>query len=169
MTTQIVVMAAGLLVVPGLAEAQDRGWIAEFTVGYAGFVDDAAKHNILVGGSVRRQITPRLGIGPELVVMSNPGGPSPDRSVLLTGNIVFDAYATGGHTVPRVIPFLVGGLGKFWSRDHVRGGPFWSSDPAFTAGGGVRVRVSDSFSAAAEYRIGWELHQRVSATAGVHW
>jgi len=51
----------------------------------------------------------------------------------------------------------------------VRGGPFWSSDPSFTAGGGVRVRVSDSLSAAAEYRIGWELHQRVSATAGFHW
>jgi hypothetical protein len=57
----------------------------------------------------------------------------------------------------------------FWSRDQVRGGPFWSSDPSFTAGGGVRVRVSDSLSAAAEYRIGWELHQRVSATAGLHW
>jgi hypothetical protein len=90
-----------------------------------------------------------------------------DRNVTLTGNVLFDVRALDRSR--RLTPFLVVGGGVFWGRDLVRGGPFWSNDPAFTAGGGVRVRVSDALSAAAEYRIGWELHQRVSATAGFHW
>ncbi len=69
----------------------------------------------------------------------------------------------------QVTPFLVAGLGAFWSRDVVRGGPYWSSDPAFTAGGGVRVRMADTISATAEYRVGWELHQRVSGSINVGW
>jgi hypothetical protein len=62
-----------------------------------------------------------------------------------------------------------GGLGMFWSRTQVGTGPYQSSDPAFTAGAGLRVRVSSRISATAEYRIGWELHQRVTGSVGVHW
>lgn len=142
--------------------------MVEVSIGYAGFVDDATKNNFLVGGAVRRQITPRLSIGPELVFMTDRGALR-DRNVLLTGNVVFDAFAQGEPGARRITPFLVAGLGMFWGRDQTFTGPFWSNDPAFTGGGGVRVRVNDSLSAAAEYRIGWELHQRVSGTASVRW
>jgi opacity protein-like surface antigen len=166
MTMRRAVVSTVLMLLPALANAQERGWVAEVSIGYAGFVDDATKNYFLAGGGVRRHITPRLSIGPEVVIMSNSGS-TRDRNVLLTGNVVFDTLARSD--TRRVTPFLVGGVGIFWGRDQVRGGPYWSSDPAFTAGGGVRARVSESLSAAAEYRIGWELHQRLSATAGFHW
>jgi len=86
MRIQILVMAAALLLASELAEAQDRGWIVELTVGYAGFVDDATKHNVLVGGSVRRRITltsrrspVRLGT-PSETVPSSPVNPRPRRN-----------------------------------------------------------------------------------------
>lgn len=143
--------------------AQDRRWVADVSVGWAGFVDDATKNYVTFGGGIRRFVAPRVSIGPEIVVMSN-SNELRDLNVLLTGNAVFDAYPDA-----RVSPFIVGGAGMFWGRDQVVNGPYWSSDPAFTAGGGVRATINDSFAAAIEYRIGWELHQRLSGSAGIRW
>jgi hypothetical protein len=161
-------IAACLVAVPATAQAQQRGWVAEVTLGWAGFVDDATQHYLLAGGSVRRQITPRVSIGPEFVIMPK-ANTVRDRNLMLTGNVVFDAFSLTAGEPRRVTPFLVGGVGMFWGRDQVANGPFWFSDPAFTAGGGVRARFNERVSASAEYRIGWELHQRVSASAGFHW
>jgi hypothetical protein len=160
-----VALVIGALTVcaPASARAQDRGWIADVSIGWAGFVDDATKNYLLLGGSVRRFVSPRISIGPELVVMSN-GDEVRDLNVLLTGNVVFDVSPAS-----RVSPFAVGGGGIFWGRDQVNNGPYWSSDPAFTAGGGLRATVSDSIVAAIEYRIGWELHQRLSGSIGARW
>lgn len=167
MTIRIVAILSGLIVTTAAGtQAQDRAWVAEVTIGYAGFVDDAAKGYLLTGGGIRRYVTPRISIGGELTHMGNADHVR-DRNVMLTGNLILDFYAENRSR--RVTPFVVGGVGRFWGRDIVRGGPYWSSDPAFTAGGGMRVRITDSVSAAAEYRIGWELHQRVSATAGLCW
>ena len=168
MRLAMAVVAAYFVAAPAPAPAQDRGWVAEVTIGWAGFVDDATQNYLLAGGSVRRQLTPRVSIGPEFVVMSKSDAVR-DRNLMLTGNVVFDAYPVTGPGSRRVTPFVVGGAGMFWGRDQVRNGPFWFSDPAFTAGGGIRARVNQRVSAAAEYRIGWELHQRVSASAGFHW
>jgi hypothetical protein len=79
---------------------------------------------------------------------------------------MLDLYPRG---VRRLRPFVVGGLGLFFSRDQVRNGPFWSNDPAFTAGGGVRIQAGERVSIGAEYRLGWEPHHRLTATAGFHW
>src|SRR5688572_1276981 len=129
------VVGALMLSVPAVASAQDRGWVADASIGYAGFVDDATKHYLLAGAGVRRHVTPRVSIGPEVVIMSN-GSELRDRNVMLTGNVVLDVFGQSSAGMRRVSPFLVGGLGMFWGRDQVRGGPFWSRDPAFTAGAG---------------------------------
>lgn len=147
--------------------AQELPWVVDGTIGYAGFVDDSTKNFFVFGGALRKHVTPRISIGPEFVVME--GGDSlTDRVVMLTGNVVFDIYPMHGpihgNDARTVTPFLVGGVGGFWSRDQVGTGPFWASDPAFTAGGGVRARITDRVSATAEYRIGWELHQRVTGS-----
>ena len=89
-----------------------------------------------------------------------------DRLVMATGNVTFDLFR---NSVRRLTPFIIGGFGVFASRDQVRNGLFWASDPAFTAGGGVRARVSDRVSIGAEYRLGWEPHHRLTAAAGFHW
>ena len=69
----MVAIAAYVVAAPALALAQDRGWVADVTLGWAGFVDDATKNYLLAGGGVRRHLTPRVSIGPEFVVMSNVG------------------------------------------------------------------------------------------------
>jgi len=151
------------LVTAARADAQELPWIADGIIGYAGFVDDSTKNFFVFGGALRKQVTPRLSIGPELVIME--GGDSlTDRVVMLTGNVIFDIYPMRGPDARAVTPFLVGGVGGFWRRDQVGTGPFWAYDPAFTAGGGVRVRVADRVSAVAEYRVGWELHQRLTGS-----
>jgi hypothetical protein len=143
--------------------AQDRAWVVEGTLGYAGFVDDATKNYWAAGGGLRRYVTPRLSLGPELVLMHN-SNLATDRQIMATGNITFET-----HRAMRLTPFVVGGFGVLATRDQVRGGPFWSSDPAFTVGGGVRARAGERVSATAEYRFGWGLHHRVTGSVGFHW
>ena len=148
---------------PSTVLAQERAWIGEVSLGLAGFVDDATKTYVLFGGSVRRALSPRISIGPELVVMSN-DNELRDRNVLLTGNLVVDVRPTAS-----LSPFIVAGGGMFWGRERFVDGPFWSSDPAFTAGAGVRANLSDRLVGAVEYRLGWELHHRFSGSAGFRW
>jgi len=152
-----------VLVLPVLVSAQDRGWVADVSAGWAGLVDDATKNYLSVGGTVRRHLSPRISIGPEFVIMSNSDALR-DRNIMLTGNLVFDA-APGA----RVSAFAIGGVGMFWGREQFAGGPYWSSDPAFTAGGGFRAKMTESVALGAEYRIGWELHQRVAGLVSVRW
>jgi hypothetical protein len=151
---------------PAVANAQDPLWRAEVTIGWAGFVDDSTQDYLVFGGSVRRSITPRLSIGPEIVVMRNPDL-ARDLNYMVTGNFVYDVLPSSA--TRRVTPFIVGGVGIFRGRDQVRNGPFWFSEGAFTAGGGARIEVSDAMSALGEYRIGWELHQRLTGSVAVHW
>ena len=159
----VVIASAILLIGTWSAKAQERPWVADGTIGYAGFVDDSTKNYVVYGGAVRKQLTPRISIGPEFVVMDN-ADLLRDRVILLTGNVVFEVYPTHGQGARRVTPFLVGGVGGFWSREQFQKVPFWASDPAFTAGGGVRARLADRMSAVAEYRLGWELHHRLSGS-----
>ena len=158
------VVALVFLICPIHGGAQERVWVAEGTAGYAGFVDDSTKNYWATGGGVRRYLTPRLSAGPELVVMGNSNLVT-DRQLMATGNVTFD-LSPGTR---RLTPFVVGGLGMLFGRDQVRNGPFWWSDPAFTAGGGMRVSVTERVALAAEYRLGWGVHHRLTATAGLAW
>lgn len=158
-----VVVGAFVLMAPSIVAAQERSWTAEITVGWAGLVDDATKNYLVLGGSVRRHVTPRVSIGPELVIMNN-SALLRDRLMMLTGNVVFDAFPSNGSAARRVIPFVVAGGGIFAGREQFGTGPYWATDPAFTAGAGVRAKVSDAVSLGAEYRLGWELHQRLSGS-----
>lgn len=163
MRLQTVIVFGVIELMAVAVSAQHRGWVAEVSGGWAGLVDDATKDYLLVGGTVRRHVSPRVSVGPEFVIMSNSDLVG-DRNVMLTGNVVLDAAPDA-----RVSAFAIGGVGMFWGREQLRDGPYWSSDPAFTAGGGLRVNVTESVTLGGEYRIGWELHQRVSGFALVRW
>lgn len=163
MRLQTVIVFGVIELMAVAVSAQHRGWVAEVSGGWAGLVDDATKNYLLVGGTVRRHVSPRVSVGPEFVIMSNSDLVG-DRNVMLTGNVVLDAAPDA-----RVSAFAIGGVGMFWGREQLRDGPYWSSDPAFTAGGGLRVNVTESVTLGGEYRIGWELHQRVSGFARVRW
>jgi hypothetical protein len=146
------------------ASAAKSASVVEVEGGYAGFVDDATIDHGVVGVSARYYLTPRVAVGPEFVYMR---GPRFDRDIMLTGNLTVDFRRPAGSRPPRVTPYAVVGGGWFHHFDRFRSGPFSSGDSAFTAGGGVRVWASDRVYAGAEYRLGWELHYRVTGQLGL--
>jgi hypothetical protein len=162
------VVGALLLAVPITASAQDRAWRVDIGVGQARLVDDSTKRYLVLSGSARRLLTPRVSIGPEILVMES-SDLLTDRIVMVTGNVTFDIRADDRARSRRLVPFIVSGLGLFIGRDVVRNGTFWHRDPAFTAGGGVRARITDALSLGADYRVGWELHQRIGGVCTVAW
>ncbi len=156
----IVLAAASAAAAQSSPVADQFTGAAEFFAGYAGFVDDATKDHAVVGGAARFSVTPRLSIGPEVVYMR---GPASDRDLFVTANLTYDL---AGRT-SRVTPFLVAGAGFMRHRDSVGGRTFSSGEGAFTAGGGVRVRLTPRTFVAGDARCGWELHCRVTGGLGV--
>ena len=108
-------------------------------------------------------ITPRLGLGPEVVYMRGPGA---DRDLFVTGNVTYDVVSLRPRPL-LVVPYVVVGGGFFRHTDRFRSGPFTSYEGAFTGGGGLRVWVSDRVYVAGEARVGWELHTRYTAQVGL--
>jgi hypothetical protein len=160
--------AALLLVLPALAAAQSPSWTGTLTAGWTGVVDDSTKNYLVLGGSLLKQVTPRLRFGPELTVLRN-ASLITDRVIVVTANVTYDLRKSAPDVRGGVVPFLVGGGGVMFGRDRVNNGPFWWRDPAFTGGLGVRVSLNDMAEVGAEYRLGWELHQRVTASLGMKW
>ncbi|HXW08653.1 MAG TPA: hypothetical protein VD833_25705 [Vicinamibacterales bacterium] len=154
--TLLLLMLAGI---PFPVMAQPPGTpagAAELTVGYAGFVDDATIDHAVFGGAVRFPLSPRVSIGPELQYMIGPGE---DRDLILTGNLTLDLLPPH----QRATPFFVIGGGLFRHADMFGS----STEGAFTAGGGVRSWLTERVYVAAELRVGWELHYRLTGTVGV--
>ena len=133
----------------------------EMSAGWAGFVDDAMINHLTVGGTARTYVTRRLSIGPEVQYMR---GPRSDRDLFVTGNLTFDVAGDRGSG--RLTPFLVVGGGLMRHSDRFGAVTFSSTEGAFTAGGGLRVRA-ERLLAGVDARCGWELHCRVAGTVGV--
>jgi hypothetical protein len=136
----------------------------EFLAGYAGFVDDATIDHSVFGGAGRVYLTPRISVGPEITYMR---GPDLDRDWFFLGNLVWDIRHPRAGRPPRLSPFLIAGGGFSIHSERVRTGIFTSSEGAFAAGGGTRVHVTDRVYAMVDFRIGWELHSRVTGGIGV--
>jgi hypothetical protein len=137
---------------------------AEFTAGYAGFVDEAMIHHTMFGGALRVHLSPRISVGPEVQYMI---GPDLDRDVFLTGNLIVDFLSPRPGPRPRATPYAVVGGGWFHNTIRVGTGPYSSDDWAFTAGAGYRAWINRRVYVAPEFRAGSELHFRISGTIGV--
>ena len=153
---------AGLLLAMAIAHpsfAQERPQpVLEFAAGSLLFADDGVVKENFLGGSGRIYLTPRLSAGPEVAFIS--GGSH--SHLMLTGNLTCDLLAPIHGRQRRVTPFLVVGGGLFSTREQFFNGPFVHNEGAFTAGGGVRVRVGETVSAGVEARLGWEAHLRLN-------
>jgi hypothetical protein len=128
----------------------------DLSVGWAGFVDDRTIPHTAVGGALRFYVSPRLSIGPEVVYMRGPGF---DRDLFVTGNVTFDFRSDR-----RFTPYVVAGGGVMRHSNRFARGPYSSIEGALTAGGGVRLALSERWSAGVETRLGWEAHLRVSGS-----
>jgi hypothetical protein len=136
----------------------------EVFAGHAGFADDATIEHSVFGGAARFYVTPRISVGPEITYMRGPGD---DRDWYVLGNLTWDILYPSAGRPPRVSPFLIVGGGFFTHSDRVGTGIFTSSEGAFAAGGGARVHITDRVYAMGDFRIGWELHYRVTGGIGV--
>jgi hypothetical protein len=161
----LAVAVAVTIVAPAAAQPASRPPAAvEFLAGYAGFADDATIDHSVFGGAGRVYLTPRLAVGPEVVYMRGPGF---DRDLFLTGNVTFDLLRPRVARPPRVSPFVVAGGGFSVYKNRFGPNSFTSYEGAVTGGGGVRVWFNDRVYAAADFRLGWELHFRATGGVGI--
>jgi hypothetical protein len=148
-----------LVAAPMTAAAQDPpAPVAEFAAGWIGFADDGIVSETMAGGAVRWYVSPRIGLGPEIIFISGDN----HSHLVLTGNLTFDLLAARP-----VTPFLVVGGGLFQTRESFPSEDYTSNEGAFTFGGGVRVAAGDRVTMGVDTRIGWETHLRVNGTIGV--
>jgi hypothetical protein len=148
----------------GDASAQAPRPIAiEATAGWAGFVDDATRHHTLVGVGARVPVGRRISVGPEVFLTNG----STEHDLFVLGSVWIDLGPSP--EVAPVVPYVV--LGAGYMRHDQRFGRqrFISGEGSFSAGGGVRARVSDRVYVGGDVRIGWELHLRAAGHVGVTW
>jgi hypothetical protein len=148
-------LIALLLWLPFTATAQDSPPTVDFFAGKAAVIDELPIGHSVVGGAVRWSVTPRLSLGPEVAYMRGPGF---DWDLFATGNLTFEFQAPPA----RLVPYVVAGGGIMWHSDRFGTSTYGSTEGAFTAGGGVRIALSDRWSAGVETRIGWEPHLRIN-------
>ena len=91
-------------------------------------------------------------------------GPGRDRDLFATGNLTFDFFNPA--TARPVTPYLVAGAGVMRHTGEVGVGTYTSTEGTFTAGVGVRARLSNRAYLGAEWRVGWEPHTRIHAVVG---
>ena len=150
---------------PHVAAAQNPAKVVgEFAGGALLFADDAVVEETFVGGAVRYYVRDRVSLGSEFAFING----ARHSHLMLTGNVTFDfLVANFGQPAP-FTPFVVVGAGLFRTRESFPGGvTYASSEGAFTAGGGVRATFYRRLLVGAEARVGWELHLRLNALAGV--
>ncbi len=146
------------------AYAQDRAPTLELAGGWVGFPDDGATvTEWMVGGSARWLLSPRVGIGPEIVHI----GGARHSHLMVTGNLTYEVLAASGALPRPVTAFVVAGVGLFQTRQDFVAGRFTSTEGAFTAGGGLRLAAGERVTYGVDARIGWELHLRLNAFIGL--
>jgi hypothetical protein len=160
----IAAIAALAAALPRPAAAQERpAPVAELHAGALVFADDGFPRENFFGGAARLYVLPRVSVGPEIAYISGRN----HSHLMLTGNVTFDVLSPSNGRPAPVTPFIVAGGGLFQTREQFPRGTFTSTDPAFTAGGGVRARLGHLVTVGGEVRVGWELHVRVNALVGI--
>jgi hypothetical protein len=160
----LLAMALWAVLFAGAGAAQERpGPAAEFAAGALMFADDGIVTEGFAGGTARFYLLPRISVGPEISFVQGRN----HRHVMLTGNVTFDFLGPVNGRPRAVTPYAVGGGGIFWTREPFPNEVFWSSDPSFTVGGGVRALAGEHVVFGAEARLGWEAHIRLNGFVGV--
>lgn len=150
-----------------LASAQDLGSSGaagsaaldlDVIAGYAGFIDEDMIDHLVAGVSVRWLVTPRLGMGVEVLSMRGPGE---DRDWSVVPTLVWDLRSHG-----RVVPYVTGGAGWMLTTLEVGTGLYSFSSWTASGGGGFRIGLSPSTSLSLEARLGNEPATRLTAAVG---
>ena len=98
----------------------------------------------IFGGSIRVNVRGRLGVEPEFILSRGPRF----RQWTLIPNVVYDLRDPAGQATP----YLIGGVGYFAELDKSIN--YRRSEPAWSAGFGVRVRLGGRLFVSPEFRAG---------------
>ena len=146
-----------VLAAPVAAEAR-RQVAIDLSAAWVGFADDGVVSETLVGGAARWHLSPKVSIGPELVYIQGEN----HSHFVITGNVTFDFNPDGP-----VEPFVVIGGGMFQTHETFFDDAVTSTEGAFTAGGGIRGRLSERVSVGFDVRVGWETHIRAGGVVSI--
>ena len=123
----------------------------------------------LVGGSVRAYVTKRLSIEPEYLYLRRS---KDDQDHLVQMNVAFDLT----DPTKRFVPYGIAGAGVLHNRGRVFGSDFVTGAPfvreiSFTtwtasAGGGVKIFLTDRLFVSPELRLGREPTLRATINVG---
>ncbi len=118
-------------------------------LGISAFLDEEIPFDhFIAGGSVRFGLTKRFSVEPQFLYMSGPGS---DRDYTLIGNISYDLL-----TAPWYSIYVVGGAGLLHHTEQFPSGEFSATEWTANGGIGVRLRLTEQFFVAPEFRFGWE-------------
>ncbi len=137
-----VFLALAAAVLTSGQQARPRGAVRA-SAGYAmQYLDEPWRP--AAGGSVRFNVTRRFGVEPEFVIAP---GPRFSQWTLIP-NIVYDLRDPGRNAAP----YIIGGAGYFSELD--KSISYKRSEPAWSAGFGVRVRLAGGMFVSPEFRLG---------------
>lgn len=120
------------------------------------------------GGSVRIYLAPHVGFEPEVLYMRHSRN---DQDYLIQPNLTIDLTRPNG----RFVPYLIGGVGVIHHRARFTGvdfnGVVRDFDTSYTwwtasAGGGVKIFLTDRFFISPEARVGREPSVRGTINVG---
>ena len=151
-------LLASLMLAPPAVQAQAPAPAVDIAGAWVGFPDDGTVSEALVGGAARWHLRPHLSIGPEVVYIQGDN----HSHLVLTGNLTFEFRPEQS-----VQPFLVVGGGMFQTHEEFFDDAVTSREGAFTAGGGVRGRITDRVSVGIDARVGWETHIRIGGIISI--
>ncbi|HEX5601693.1 MAG TPA: outer membrane beta-barrel protein [Pyrinomonadaceae bacterium] len=130
--------------------------------------DEGLEHT-LVGGSVRAYVTKRLSLEPEYLYLRRS---EDDQDHLVQMNVAYDFT----DPTKRFVPYVIGGAGVLHNRGRISGNDFVTGAPfvrdiSFTtwtasAGGGVRIFLTNRLFVSPELRLGREPTFRATINVG---
>jgi hypothetical protein len=131
------------------------------TFGVTSFVDDSSQNHSTFAPSVRYYFLPKLAAELEFQYL-HLNRFHHDR--VLLPSIVWDIRRG------RIVPYLSGGagIGRTYNSFQASRG-FISTEVFAQGGGGVKIYLDDHWYIAPEFKVGWELHARISGTIGYTW
>ncbi len=125
------------------------------SIGGVGFEDQQT--HVHVGGSARYYVTRRFSVEPEFQYLNDYSG---HYDLFLLPNVNWD-FREG-----RVVPYVTGGVGWMHSSFPQFRPAFRTNDLLVQGGAGVKLYATQRWFIAPEFRVGSELHARISVGIG---
>jgi hypothetical protein len=149
MFTKLMLFISLLMVVVSACPVQAQGE-SRLILGGSAFLDEETPFDhFITGVSYGFDLTGRLRIEPQFLVMFGPGN---DRDYVITGNVAYDFLEKENLEL-----YVVAGAGLLHHRNQFGPGPAFSGNEAtFNGGVGMKIQITERMFLSPEFRLGTE-------------